>query len=321
MENSPKSTKRTHSIPLRVRLLREGVEESSHVVHAVVCDSRSHILSVAGDGSHTSFVRSSLKPFQALTFVNSGVLEQFDLNDLDLAIACSSHAGTVKHGRQAFRILWQTNLQASDLQCPIPEGKQSPLEHNCSGKHAAMLAVCRQQSWQTSSYMDRKHPLQRSILGNVAELLKMPVDEILGAKDDCGVPTYMLQLNQMAALYGHLTASDRLDLERIVRAMVAHPELIAGDGYFDTELMRLSDGEIVSKTGAEGIQCVGRVGEGMGLAVKVVDGSKRAKYAATLHILQQLGWITPTAYETLSSKFLQLSLIVRLDVVGDLQVL
>jgi L-asparaginase len=158
-------------------------------------------------------------------------------------------------------------------------------------------------------------------LGNVAELLKMPVDEILGAKDDCGVPTYMLQLNQMAALYGHLTASDRLDLERIVRAMVAHPELIAGDGYFDTELMRLSDGEIVSKTGAEGIQCVGRVGEGMGLAVKVVDGSKRAKYAATLHILQQLGWITPTAYETLSSKFLQLSLIVRLDVVGDLQVL
>ncbi|MGL5793502.1 MAG: asparaginase, partial [Waterburya sp.] len=139
--------------------------------------------------------------------------------------------------------------------------------------------------------------------------------------DDCGMPTYSMQLQQIAHLYAQLAASNNLDLERIARAMTYHPRMIAGDGAFDTELMRLSEGELVSKSGAEGIQCVSRLGEGMGLAIKVKDGAKRAKYAIAIHLLRQMGWISPAIAEILADTFMQLTSYKRLEAIGELSIL
>jgi L-asparaginase len=303
---------------ITVNLLREGIVESVQYVQAVVCDYRGRVLSVAGDAGYATFVRSALKPFQAQAATTSGVLERYQLSDRDLAIMCSSHAGDLHHARQAFNILWRAELEASDLQCPIPAGKTSPLEHNCSGKHAGMLATCKAHEWPISNYLERHHPLQRLIQQKFSDLLKMPAEEFIGACDDCGAPTYLLQLDQMAILYAQLAAGESLDLERIVRSMVHHPELIGGEGRFDTELMRLTQGELVSKSGAEGIQCVGKVGEGMGLAIKATDGSARTKYATALYLLQQMGWISPAVFETLSAKFINVGRFTRLDVCGEL---
>jgi L-asparaginase len=119
-------------------------------------------------------------------------------------------------------------------------------------------------------------------------------------------------------LYALLAAGKNLDLARVARAMTYYPHLVAGDGAFDTELMRLSEGELVSKSGAEGIQCIGRVGEGMGLAIKVKDGSKRAKCAVAIQLLKQMGWITPSVAESLSEQFTILSQYTRLEVIGEL---
>jgi L-asparaginase len=272
---------------------------------------------VAGSAQTTSFVRSALKPFQALAVTSTGTLESFNLTDKDLAIICSSHHGTTEQSRQVFNILWRADIDPSALQCPIPAGKQSPLEYNCSGKHAGMLAVCQQRHWPLNTYLRRSSPVQQLILSKIAELLGMPGDELIGARDDCGAPTYSMQLGQMAYLYAQLASGKSLDLERVVRAMAYHPGMIAGKGAFDTELMLLTEGEIVSKAGAEGIQCIGRVGEGLGLAIKVLDGSARAKYAVAIHILKQMGWITPTVAETLSESFMLLSNYKRLEVVGE----
>jgi L-asparaginase len=130
-----------------------------------------------------------------------------------------------------------------------------------------------------------------------------------------------MQLSQMAALYAVLASSNSLDMERIVRAMNHHPVMVAGEGQFDTELMRLTPGDLVSKSGAEGIQCIGRLGEGMGLAIKVMDGAKRAKYAVAIHILQQMGWISPSIAQSLSEKFMNLGKYKRLEVIGELSLL
>ncbi|HEY9621356.1 MAG TPA: asparaginase [Crinalium sp.] len=313
--------KRTQAAELEVRLLREGIIESKHHVQAAVADNRGRVLSVAGNAETASFVRSALKPFQALAVTTTGTLERFGLNDRDLAIICSSHKGTIEQVRQAFNILWRADVDPSALQCPIPEGKSSPLQYNCSGKHAGMLAVCQQRNFPLNNYLQRNHPVQRLILTKVAELLKMPAEEFICAHDDCGAPTYFMQLAQMATLYAQLASGDNLDMERIVRAMTHHPSLVAGDGEFDTEVMRLTSGELVSKAGAEGIQCVARVGEGLGLAIKVMDGSKRAKYAVAIHLLKQMGWITPSIAETLSETYMTLSKFKRLDVVGELSLL
>ena len=313
--------KRTQAAALEVRLLREGIIESRHIVQAVVSDDRGRVLSVAGNAETAAFVRSALKPFQALAVTSTGTLERYGLSDKDLAIITSSHKGSMEQVRQVFNILWRADIDINALHCPIPQGKRSALEYNCSGKHAGMLAVCQQRHWPLTNYLDRKHPVQQLIITKIAELLRMPAAEFLTAHDDCGAPTYLMQLSQMASLYAVLASSNSVDMERIVRAMNHHPTMVAGVGEFDTELMRLTPGELVSKSGAEGVQCIGRLGEGMGLAIKVMDGSTRAKYAVAIHILQQMGWISPSIAQSLSEKFMNLGKYKRLEVIGELSLL
>jgi L-asparaginase len=305
--------------PLEVRLLRDGIAESHHRVHAVVCDGRGRVLMRAGDPQQLSFVRSALKPFQATVFVASGAADACNCGERGLAIACASHAGTAAHAREAFRLLWGAELEPEQLQCPVPAGGSSALEHNCSGKHAAFLASCRRLGWSTENYLQPEHPLQQEVLKRVAELLALPAAELLVARDDCGAPTLQLQLAQMALLYAHLGSGAQPDLERLMRAMLAHPELVAGEGRFDTELMRLAHGQVLSKGGAEGIQCLSRVGEGLGVAIKVEDGSARAKHAVALHLLEQLDWLTPITLEDLRRQFLHPAAHLRLEVIGQLR--
>ena len=313
--------KRTQAAELEVRLLREGIIESKHQVQAVVCDDRGRVLSVAGNAETATFVRSALKPFQAMGVTTTGTLERYKLTDRDLAVICSSHKGTVEQVRQVFNVLWRADIEPSALQCPTPEGRHSPLQNNCSGKHAGMLAICQQRRWPLNTYLQGNHPVQQLIFGKVAELLRMPSEEFIRAHDDCGAPTYLMQLGQMASLYAQLASGSNLDMERIVRAMTHHPLMVAGNGEFDTELMRLTQGELVSKAGAEGVQCIGRIGEGMGLAIKAMDGAKRAKYAVAIHLLKQMGWISPSVSEILSDTFMVLDNFKRLEVVGELSML
>lgn len=310
--------KRNQAPAIEVRLLREGIAESTHHAQAVLCDERGRLLSVAGNSETSTFIRSALKPFQALAVTTTGTLERYNLNDRDLAIICSSHQGNLEQIRQVFKILWRCDVDPSALQCPIPPGKQSALEYNCSGKHAGLLAVCRQRNWSVDSYLQYNHPVQRLVLSKVAELMRMPPEELILAHDDCGAPTYFLQLGQIATLYAQLASGDNLAMERIVRAMTHHPNLVAGEGAFDTELMRLTQGEVVSKAGSEGVQCIGRVGEGLGMAIKVIDGAKRAKYAVAIQLLKQMGWISPSVAESLAETFMHFGQFKRLDVIGEL---
>jgi L-asparaginase len=147
----------------------------------------------------------------------------------------------------------------------------------------------------------------------------MPAAELLAARDDCGAPTLQLQLAQMALLFAHLGASEQPELERLSRAMLAHPDLVAGEGRFDTVVMQSGHSQVLSKGGAEGIQCLSRVGEGLGLAIKVEDGASRAKHAVALHLMQQLEWLTPTTLEALGQQFLNPNEGVKLEVSGELK--
>ncbi len=313
------SSSRLSPPPLEVRLLRNGMVESLHRVHAVVADTRGRLLMRAGDASHLSFIRSALKPLQAESFVSSGAADLQGASDRALAIACASHGGTTEQAREVFQLLWKAEVDVSYLRCPCPPGATSPLQHNCSGKHAAVLATCRRLGWPLENYLDPDHPLQQDVLRRVAERLGLPAPELVTACDDCGAPTLQLPLAQMALLYAHLGSGVLPTLERLTRAMQAHPQLVAGEGRFDTELMQRSLGLLVSKGGAEGIQCLARLGEGLGLAIKVEDGSHRAKWAVALHLLRQLEWLTPAAQDELEERFLYPMAGQRLDVVGELR--
>jgi L-asparaginase len=146
----------------------------------------------------------------------------------------------------------------------------------------------------------------------------MPPDELISAHDDCNAPTYLLEVGQLASLYAYLSGHEHIHLERIARAMTTYPEVIGGTGQFDTEVMTLTGGTIVSKSGAEGLQCLGKMTEAMGIAIKVADGSKRAKHAVAIHVLRQLGWVNSAITDRLAEMFLKIGEYSRLEVEGEL---
>ncbi len=318
--NITNDLKKNNVNSLKIFVKRGSSVESIHRAHASICNTKGRTLMKAGSSEYETFIRSALKPFQALPFVTSGSSEKFNLDEKMLALACGSHCGSADQARTAFKILWNASIDINHLKCPTPQNRESKLQHNCSGKHSAFLATCKKMNWNLDNYLMGDHPLQKEIFRRVAELLKIPAEELIAERDDCGAPTLLLHLSQMAILYAHLSRSDHPEFEKITRAMTHHPDLVAGEGFFDSELIKRGHNQIISKGGSEGIQCIGLLGEGIGLSIKVEDGSKRAKHAVAIHLLRQLEWMTPSALEELDEIILQKKPGIYLEVEGQLKI-
>ena len=317
MSSNFKNLYTSNNPPLDVILMRGSKLESIHKVHAVISDKKGRVLMCAGNPEYKSFIRSALKPFQAIPFVSSGASSKIKNPSKSIALACGSHSGSRIHTREAFKILWEFDIDIHNLKCPLKE--TSPLEHNCSGKHAAFLATCKKLNWPLESYLKGDHPLQVEIFRIISEFLEIPIDHIYAERDDCGAPTLYLKLLEMAKLYALLSSSENAELEQISRAITTNPLMISDHNKFDTEVIQASHGQVISKGGAEGIQCHCKVKEGLGLALKVEDGSKRAKQAASLHLLKQLEWISELRIQDIKDKILKLPEGVQIDVKGQLK--
>ena len=317
MSSNFKNLYTSNNPPIEVIFKRGSHIESRHKVHAVICDKKGRVLKCAGNPEYKSFIRSALKPFQAIPFVSSGASTQMKDTLKAIAIACGSHSGSRLHAREAFKILWEFDVDVDKLNCP--KKRSSPLEHNCSGKHAAFLATCKKLNWPTNSYLKGDHPLQKEIFRIISDLLKIPSADIFAERDDCGAPTLFLKLLEMAQLYSILSSSDNAELEQISRAMINNPLLISDNNLFDTEIIRASHGQVISKAGAEGILCMGKINDGIGLALKVEDGSKRAKHAAGLQILKQLEWITNERIQDIEDKIFNYPQGVNISALGELK--
>ena len=317
MSSNFKNLYTSNNPPLEVFLKRGSYVESIHKIHAVVCDKKGRVLMCAGNPEYKSFIRSALKPFQAIPFVSSGAASKMN-NDLrSIALSCGSHSGSKIHSREAYKILWEHDIDINNLKCP--KSKTSPLEHNCSGKHAAFLATCKKMNWPIESYLKGDHPLQIEIFRIISELLEVPISEINAERDDCGAPTLYLKLIEMSKLYSILSSSENAELEQISRAMTTNPIMVSDNNKFDTEIIKASHGQVIGKGGAEGIQCLCKVNEGIGLALKVEDGSKRAKHAVSLHLLKQLEWISDLRIQDIEEKVFNFSEGVRIEVEGQLK--
>lgn len=240
----------------------------------------SEIVAAAGDPSFLTFLRSSAKPLQALPLAR----ERDDVDDRDLAIASASHLASDEQLEAVRSLLAKAQSSEDDLECGPFEG--SKLKHNCSGKHAGMLALCRARDWLLPGYSRPDHPCQHAMLAEVADAANVNAEKIPTAIDGCGVVTFALPLQAMALAFSRL---DRLDGGNAVTdAMRAHPELIRGPGAVDTELMRAQRGWI-AKGGAEGLLCAAGP-DALGLALKVEDGDARAMRPALGSFLERLGF-------------------------------
>jgi len=263
--------------PIQVVVRRGGVVESCHRVHAVAV-AGDEVARSAGNPHLVAFVRSAAKPLQALPVVRA----RPDLEEVEIAIACASHLARPEQLDAVRSLLAKAPAEAAELECG---SDPTPLEHNCSGKHAAMLALCRERGWESRGYRLGGHSCQRAMLEEVAGAAGLAPEEVPTAVDGCGVVTFALALERMARAFARLESLEGGD--RVAAAMRAHPDLLRAPGSPDVVLMRALPGWL-AKSGAEGVLCASSP-EGVGLALKVEDGASRAVPAALGAFLGDLG--------------------------------
>ena len=293
---------------------------------SVVAPDGSPVASV-GDAGGFIFLRSSAKPFQLAPFVASGRFDELGLGTEALAVMAASHSGEDRHVRLVQEILRRAGLTSAVLQNQVHapydtetahrllrDGEQpNALRGNCSGKHAAMVLFAKASGWPIDSYWHPDHPVQRLALETISALSDVPLEEVAVAVDGCGVSTFGMPLRGLAVAFARLADPSavadpplREALTRIRDAMMAHPELVAGERRrIDTALMRAYPRLVVSKGGAEGVLAMGLPpgalranatygGAPVGVAAKVEDGNlaRRAGDVVAVEALRQLGLVT-----------------------------
>jgi L-asparaginase II len=303
--------------PVGVEVTRGGTVESVHRVHVAVVDGAGNLVTHAGDPGFVTFLRSAAKPFQAVPLVASGAADAFGLTDAELALCCGSHGGEPMHVRTVEGIFAKAGISPDLLKCgthplwskaakdALAGGKPTPKNHNCSGKHAGMMVLQKHLGADPADYLDPQSPAQKLILQAVATCAGIPASEVRVGTDGCSVPNFAVPLAAGARMFARLAMPTGLPdaettaLARLSRAMAAHPEMVGGSERFDTALMGAGEDRLVSKAGAEGVQGVGDLATGMGLLLKVEDGTSRAVAPATVEALRQLAWLEGRAFEVL----------------------
>ena len=319
-----------------LELIRGSIVEATHFGSIAIVDATGKLLHSYGDPDTVAFLRSSAKPFQALPFVEQGGVEHFGLTQKELSISCASHETAQMHLDTVAALQAKIGIQESQLRCGghLP-GDAAKLKqvikeditptsnfNNCSGKHTAMLAFAKMRGLPLENYLDLDHPIQKEILKTFSEMCGIEMDKIGLGIDGCSAPNFAVPL--ASAALGMARICDPRDLSKargtacrkITTAMTTHPEMVSNYGEFDCELMKVSEGRLITKRGAEGFQIIGLMPgvyteNGVGIAFKVTDGdaarmndamesSSRVRPAVTLEILRQLNVLNESQLKSLA---------------------
>jgi len=282
--------------PIVVEVTRGPLVESRHRGAGAVVDAGGAVVFSFGDVERPVYPRSAVKALQALPLIESGAADRLGLGDKEIALACASHSGEAAHVAGVAAMLGKAGADAGSLACgahwPLGEkaaralarsgAAPSALHNNCSGKHAGFLCLACASGWDSRGYETPSHPVQRAAKAAIEDLTGAALGEDVCGADGCSIPTYAVPLRALAHAFARFASGEglapaRREAARRIRAAVAaHPEMVAGEGRFDTEVMTLLGSRAFTKTGAEGVFCAALPAAGLGLAVKADDGAARA---------------------------------------------
>lgn len=279
-------------------LTRAGIIESRH--HGLVCltGPDGKLIQEHGNSRKLIYPRSAVKPLQALAMRRAGL----KLSGAELAMSSASHQGTPEHTQIVLSILEGAGLKEADLQCPVAwpgnlkARSAAPSEtraaFNCSGKHAAFLAACVQNGWDTKTYLQLDHPLQKLIVEVIEEFSGENIPH--STFDGCGAPLHLMSLQGLARAVGKFAQNET----EIRDAMLSNPWVVDDHGASDTMVMEKG---MLAKIGAEGVFVIG-LSSGHGVAVKVADGSMRPAGLAAIKMLLNHGLLDKKVYDELFEK-------------------
>lgn len=310
-----------------VEVTRGAIVESLHVGALAVVDSSGRLVASLGDPNYVTYLRSSSKPLQVLPFVEMGGVERYAVSETELALMCASHAGTDEHIRVVTQLQARLGLSEEDLLCgpqpPSDDATRSamqargetpgPNRNNCSGKHTGFLAHALLRGLSKADYINPSHPVQERIIGAFAEMADYPVEKIHIGVDGCSAPVFAVPLVNAALAFARLADPRGLSAQRaaacrkITHAMMSQPFMVAGPQRFDTLVMEIGQGKILSKGGAEGYQALALMpnalyagSPGMGVTYKVADGdvNGRVRSVVAIELLHRLGLLSQAQIDT-----------------------
>jgi L-asparaginase II len=292
-------------------VVRSGLVESRHHGSVVALGSDGAVAFALGATEQPMFPRSANKPVQAAAMVRLGLPLEGEL----LALAAASHSGERFHQQGTLRILAEFDLDESMLQntpgWPIDQlamvdhirrgGEPTSVAADCSGKHAAMLVTCVVNGWSTDDYLDEGHPLQKSIRTTLGELAGEPVDH--SGVDGCGAPLFGLTLHGLARVFRSMALAEVGSAEhKVVDAIRKHPEWTSGTTRSEARLIKAVPG-LFGKAGAEAVYAVA-LGDGRAVALKIDDGSVRARPRVMAAALRRLGLDAPVLDDLMTAPVL-----------------
>ncbi|HXF53452.1 MAG TPA: asparaginase [Hyphomicrobiaceae bacterium] len=293
--------------PVVVELTRGALTESFHRGAVAIVRASGEAVFELGDTSRPVFPRSAIKPLQCLPLIETGAADRFGFGPAEIALACASHAGTEQHVALAAAMLARAGLDVDALACgahPPAEAsadrelfragrRPTALHNNCSGKHAGMLATAVHCGEPPGGYWQPEHPVQVRIRRILEGLLGRELGGSVLAVDGCSAPNWAMSVRDLARAFAQFATGEgaaaphRVAAERIMSACWQAPELVAGEGRLDTEMMRRLPEEVLMKTGAEGVYCAALPKLRLGIALKIDDGAKRAAEALVAHLIAQ----------------------------------
>jgi L-asparaginase II len=295
--------------PVLVEAVRAGFVERRHRGAFAVCAPSGEIVAAAGDIDRAFLPRSAVKMIQALPLVESGAARAFGLDARRLALACASHQGSAAHAGLAADWLAAMGLGEPDLMCGVQDPSDgatrralraeglppSQLHNNCSGKHTGFLCLACHLNAPTADYIAIDHPVQRAVADAYAEVTGQDAP-LAWAVDGCSAPNFAVSARGLAAAMARYArpaeglSGVRAEAAATLRdAMIAHPFEVAGEGRACTILMRAARGRAAVKTGAEGSYVAILPQAGLGIAVKIDDGSGQAAEIAMTTLLVRFG--------------------------------
>lgn len=307
--------------PVLVEVLRGDIVESVHRGAFVIADGDGKLAQEVGDIDMPVFPRSAVKAIQALPLIETGAADAYGFGDRELALACASHSGEVRHVQLAKAMLTRAGLDETALECgshwPLGHdatvalartgASPSQLHNNCSGKHSGFLCVCCHERIEPRGYVGIGHKFQQLVRETMEEVTGAKHGEDNAAVDGCAIPTYAVPLKNLAVGFARMATGNGLAPERakaarrLMSACMAEPFYIAGTGRVCTQLMEAAPGRLFAKVGAEGVYCAALPELGFGIALKIEDGAARAAEVAISAILVGLFASDETAFARLGA--------------------
>lgn len=300
--------------PILVELHRGDVNESFHRGVICVVNTNGNISYSKGDVHQICYPRSAMKLFQHIPLITSGAFDYFQFNLKELAVMCGSHNGEKMHMEVVESILQKIGLSESNLRC----GAQAPtlksdlyelikhdlkprqLHNNCSGKHAGFLAYCKFNQLDTNNYISSDSELQLEIKKVVSLFYEVPENELKCGMDGCSAPTFAMPVVNQAIAFKNLISPSKLipvqyqkAAALILKACSEYPEMLAGTNRYCSDLISVTKGRIIGKTGADGVYCMVDTKNGLGISIKIDDGKMGPQYQVAQELLTYLNLISP----------------------------